>query len=453
MLVAMVLGLACTTDDSIQPPDGEELRPALSVQACAPPAVSGTTRPWVCAQGVYLLYLESDQSVKNAIDDAASRWNAAFDAEGAAAVPRFTRDSLARTDSSSQRRTVRVVTVGQGPTWCDATNVAGTNKEIRLTAGSAGSSACVGNAGSLNAVLLHALGHALGLSSSMHRNGVAGVSNHCSIHLPAAGEPNAGSINNQLCQHEIEVVAMIYGAYPIDYPGDFWSRHILNRTGLPASVTLREDETRLLNPVAPFFQYAQNPPPVNGLSLAWRSDDQTIAIVEPGNVLTPRKDGFTRVRATVQESGLPSTVRRSVRLRSTTGQPVSVTATKAVWQPGYRVTAILGAPTPLNGGEFYNFTTTVVNGGPSASLRVTWRLIRSYAPADTQVVANTPNQLNAFIGEGSYGLRIIATPRDLVSDSTGGSFVRDWSVCTGQVLSGGGVSTNQPAGCGQPPLD
>ena len=130
-----------------------------------------------------------------------------------------------------------------------------------------------------------------------------------------------------------------------------------------------------------------------------------------------------------------------------------VDVTPAIWQPGYRVTDILGPPAPLSGGQGYSFTTTVVNGGDPDSLRVTWRVIRSYAPSDTQVVANTPNQLSLFVGEGSYSLRLIATPRDLVSDSTGGAFTRDYPVCTGQVPFGGGSSTNRPQGCGQPPIE
>jgi hypothetical protein len=130
-----------------------------------------------------------------------------------------------------------------------------------------------------------------------------------------------------------------------------------------------------------------------------------------------------------------------------------VDVTPAIWQPGYRVTDILGPPAPLSGGQGYSFTTTVVNGGNPDSLRVTWRVIRSYVPGDTQVVANTPNQLSLLVGEGSYSLRLIATPRDLVSDSTGGAFVRDYPVCTGLVLPYAASSTNMPQGCGQPSVE
>ena len=372
-------------------------------------------------------------------------------------MPRFRRIStpVSASDTAGQRKTVRVIPNGSGEAWCDATNVNGANKAINLYAGG---SQCDGNTGSLSAVLLHALGHALGLSSfPMHRQGVVGVSDHCAIFLPQAGEPNAGGVNEQLCQHEIDVVLMIYGAYPADLPADrfaFWGKHILSRTGLPDSVRLRQDETRVLNPVAPYFAYAQNPPPVNGLGLTWVSSDGQVAVVEPGNVLKPARPGYVGLSAMVQATGLPTSVRRSVRLREgSTGQFIAVNVTPAVWQPGYRVTDILGPPAPLSGGQGYSFTTTVVNGGDPDSLRVTWRVIRSYAPSDTQVVANTLNQLSLLVGEGSYSLRLIATPRDLVSDSTGGAFTRDYPVCTGQVLFGGGSSTNRPQGCGKPPIE
>jgi hypothetical protein len=337
--------------------------------------------------------------------------------------------------------------------------VTGTNKAIRLTAGAAGSSACTGNAGSLNAVLLHALGHALGLNSApMHTIGVNGVSNHCSIYLPTAarGDPNPGSINGQLCQHEIDVVLMIYGAYPKDYPGDpalFWGKHILSRLGLPDTLRPYADETRVLNPIAPSFAYSQNPPAVGNLSLGWNAQPPGLAIVDAQNVFVPGQPGFVRLYAMVQASGLPSNVRRSVRLRvDSAGHQIDVNIMPLVWRPGYRVSDIAGPAAPLNGGQTYGFTATVVNGGDPASLRVTWRMTRSDRPSDLAIlwVTNGPH-LDYFVPEGSYSLRVEATPKDLVSGKTGGAFVLDYPVCTGQVQFGGGASTNAPQGCGQPP--
>lgn len=414
--------------------------------------------PWDCGDGVLLLYEGSSPSVNAAIDAAASRWNAAFASERGGGVPRFRRISTAvpASDTAGQRKTVRVRLNGSGEAWCDATNVTGANKAINLYPD--GSPQCDGNTGSLDAILLHALGHALGLSSfPMHRQGVVGVSDHCAIFLPAAGEPNAGGVNNQLCQHEIDVVLMIYGAYPADLPADrfaFWGKHILSRTGLPDSVRLREDETRVLSPVGPYFAYAQNPPAVNGPGLTWVTSNAEVAVVKAGNVLDPGLPGYAELHAMVRSTGLPASVRRSVRLREgSTGHRIAVNVTPAVWQPGYRVTDIIGPSAPLEGGQTYHFTTTVVNGGDPDSLRVTWRVTRSFAPGDTQVVADTPNQLDLDVAEGSYSLRVIATPRDLVSDSTGGAFVRDYPVCTEQVLPYAASSTNMPQGCGQPPVE
>jgi hypothetical protein len=129
-----------------------------------------------------------------------------------------------------------------------------------------------------------------------------------------------------------------------------------------------------------------------------------------------------------------------------------VRITEARWAPGYRVTDILGPGTPITVDDTYGFTTTVVNGGTRDSLRVSWKIIRSFAPNDTQTVSLTPNQLWLLVEEGSYRIRVIATPLDLVSDSTGGSFVRDYTVCTGQGIFGDGPSTNAVEGCGQLPI-
>lgn len=445
---------ACAPDTTTQPID-LPLQPAFVAAECSPPSLDGTTRPWGCGETVLLLYQEGEQEVSNAIDGAMARWNDAFTAERGHVVPRFTRITQAVADTSGQRRTVRVIRHGSGSSWCDATNVSGAGKAINLYP--AGPQ-CDGNAGSLDAVLVHALGHALGLSSSMHKYGVPGISNHCTIHLPSStgGDPDPGSINDGLCQHEIDVVLMIYGAYPKDYPtapAEFWGKHILSRVGLPDSLRLRVDETRVLAPAGPYFANGQNSPSIAGVSLTWTTDAQDVAKVEAVNVLKPSSPGIARVKAVVRSLGLPASVRRSVRLREgSTGHQVDVTVTPAVWAPGFRVTNILGPAAPLNGGQAYSFTTTVVNSGGYENLRVTWRLIKSHAPADTQVVANTANYLSAFVPAGSYSLRVVATPRDVVSGNTGSAFVRDYPVCTGQVLFGGGASTDAPQGCGTPPI-
>lgn len=446
---------ACNPDAASSPAD-VQVRPAFAAGQCTPPAVAGTTRPFDCAESILVLYEGGRADVTQAIDGAVLRWNAAFEAERGHAVPEFARISepVAALDTSGQRRTVRVVLHGTGAAWCDATDVSGAGKGIDLYP--AGPQ-CDGNVGSLDAVMLHAFGHALGLSSvPMHKQGVVGISDHCAIFLPEGSMPNAGGINDQLCQHEVDIVLMIYGAYPADLPGDrfaFWGKHILSRVGLPDSLRLREDETRVLNPVGPYFANAQNPPGVAAPSLLWVSDPADVASVGSGNLLEPRKAGFVRIRAVVAAEGLPSSVRRSVRLREgSTGHQVDVNVTPAVWAPGFQVTNILGPPAPLSGGQSSAFTTTVVNSGGYENLQVTWRLIRSYAPTDTQVVASTPNSLSAYVPEGSYSLRVIATPRDIVSGNTGGSFVRDYPVCTDQVLFGGGASTNLPEGCGSPPI-
>ncbi len=451
----LIVSPACAPDTTTQPIDGA-LQPAFSTATCNPLPLSGTTRPWGCGETVRLLYEEGQQEVSNAVDGAITRWNDALAAERGYAVPRFTRISQAVTDTSGQRLTVRVIRNGNGSLWCDATNVTGAGKAINLYPAGA---PCDGNAGSLNAVMLHALGHALGLSSfPMHTIGVKGVSNHCSIYLPSAGrgDPNPGSLNETLCQHEIDIVLMIYGAYPQDYPGDpaaFWGKHILSRTGLPDSLRLRADETRVLNSSGPYFANGQTLPSVSSLSLSWTTDADQVATVEAGNVVKPRSPGFARLRAVVRAVGFPANVRRSVRLREgSTGHQIDATVTPAVWVPGFRVTDILGPVAPLTGGQPYSFTTTVVNSGGYENLRVTWRLIKSNAPADTQVVANTANYLSTFVPAGSYSLRVIAVPRDIASGNTGGAFVRDYPVCTGQVLFGGGASTNAPQGCGTPPI-
>lgn len=454
-LALMAALQACVPEEAQRPPDSD-VSPSFVVQQCSPPTVDGTTRPWGCAETVLLLYEGGVAAESTAIENAVTRWNAAFAAERAGAVPSFRRISrpVSPTDTGGQRRTVRVIFNGSGGSWCDATNVTGTSKAINLYPSGA---QCDGNTGSTNAILLHALGHALGLSPTpMHRQGVVGVSNHCAIFLPAVGEPNAGGVNNQLCQHEIDVVLMIYGAYPADSldRSMFWGKHILSRLGLPDTLRPYADEIRVLNPIAPYFAYAQNPPAVGNLSLGWNAQPPGLARVEAGNVLVPTKPGFVRLYAMVQENGLPSNVRRSVRLRvDSAGHQIDVNIMPLVWRPGYRVSNISGPVAPLNGGQTYGFTATVVNGGDPASLRVTWRMTRSDRPSDLAIlwVTNGPH-LDYFVPEGSYSLRVEATPKDLVSGKTGGAMVVDYPVCTGQVSFSGGASTNAPQGCGEPPI-
>jgi len=447
---------ACNPDAASSPAD-VQVRPAFAAGQCTPPAVAGTTRPFDCAESILVLYEGGRPDVTQAIDGAVLRWNAAFEAERGHAVPEFARISepVAALDTSGQRRTVRVVLHGTGAAWCDATDVSGAGKGIDLYP--AGPQ-CDGNVGSLDAVMLHAFGHALGLSSvPMHKQGVVGISDHCAIFLPEGSMPNAGGINDQLCQHEVDIVLMIYGAYPADLPDDrfaFWGKHILSRVGLPDSLRLREDETRGLNPVGPYFANGQGELALGTVSLGWTTSTPEIAGVTIGNELVPVRSGFARLNAVVLSNGLPGNVRRSARLREgSTGHQIPVNVLQAVWQPGFRVTDIVGPPAPLSGGQSYSFSTTVVNGGRPDSLRVTWHLVRSHTPADTQVVANTPNVLSAYVAEGSYSLRVIATPRDLVSGNTGGAFVRDYPVCAGQVQGGGGMVPNKPQGCGTPPIE
>jgi hypothetical protein len=381
-----------------------------------------------------LYYGGADDAVKNALSAAITTWNAALNLEGGA-TPSLERITAYPTLPEAQLRTVTVTAEGATGGWCGFTNVLpGSARTMTLHRRPQGTLPCNGHVGTLPHLVLHEVGHVLGLGSGqLHTIGhpFVGVSDHCSIVLPAG---TLTRINSGLCQHEIDLLLMAYEVYPNTYPtevADYWGRHILNRVMLPATVTLREDETVVLNPTGPFFQYAGNPPSVGGVSVKWTSTAGLVATVEGSNVLTPRNPGNATVSAVVLQTGLPQNVRVSSRLASY-GQAVAVTVKRAEWAPGYRVTDIIGPGTPIVDTGYYPLSTTVVNGGPRDSLRVGWKVIRSYAPADTQVANNTLNAFSLWVGQGSYKIRVIATPKDLQSDSTGGAFARDYTVCTGQ---------------------
>src|SRR5690606_35645120 len=96
--------------------------------------------------------------------------------------------------------------------------------------------------GSLEDILRHELGRALGWTGSIIDNqGVSGASAHCVMHL------NAG-LNTTLCAHEIEGALAAYGLR--DQPSNFWSKPFMTGSAgtIPADSVDDGDTIQLPSP-------------------------------------------------------------------------------------------------------------------------------------------------------------------------------------------------------------
>ncbi|NNG15994.1 MAG: hypothetical protein HKM89_05885 [Gemmatimonadales bacterium] len=276
-------------------------------------------------------------------------------------------------------------------------------------------------------MLVHEFAHVLGFTTTHHNAGVTGVSNECAIHLGSDS-----TINSSVCQHEVEWLYSGYGIGPSTRPSDFWSKPIV--TGLnasPTSVTLNVDGTQQISVTQLLFARSQQPSTnLGSTNLSWSTDNVAIASVNAAGLIRGEGAGSTTVRAKIG-TGLPPSYQVGT-IMGADGEPIHVTVNPP--GGGFRVTAINGVIPPITSPGTRTLTATVVNK-PGTTLQLRWEVDYSNtAPNPDTVTSWGLNSYRLRVEEGSYNIRVKATPR---SDAEiGTAAVRDYPVCTD---GGGGV--------------
>jgi hypothetical protein len=85
------------------------------------------------------------------------------------------------------------------------------------------------------ATMVHELTEVYGFGANLEKAGQPGISDQCANHLP-----EDGSLNDRLCQHEIEYILKAYGFRTAAVADDasFWGKSILTDISIaPASLT------------------------------------------------------------------------------------------------------------------------------------------------------------------------------------------------------------------------
>jgi len=350
-------------------------------------------------------------------------WAAKFDLTFGTALPRLSW-------GTSNPTTTIVDATGSG-LWCGETNDAGTQILMRHS--------CTTNASDYGTTLTHEIAHVYGLKTTHEKAGVPGVSDHCAIHLP-----DDGTINGNICQHEIELIyqGWGHGNLPVTDPvafAAFWGEHIATGFNLPITSTIEEGTSKQFMPTQ--FQFANGR--ISGLAVGSASFSWSVSPT-PGVELQPNGTVLAQTQGTYTLtvrllSALPQGYRRGTVFQSR-GYPIAITVVPA---PGpFRVTAITADQEPaITVGGMHGFTATTT-GSPQAG-SYAWRFIRSSTPWDTTTVVTTTKSVIYNVWDGSYSLSVRVVP------AGGTAFERYVNVCTGSgaALMAPGEEENVVAGC------
>lgn len=432
-----------------------ELRPSLSggtqVAGCSLVQLGllwDVDDRWTCTAPA--VEVGSPLDLRDAVIEAARAWNTAMghSPDGYSAspwAPQFPR--LIPVPSTSGD--LVVVWAGSGAVMCGGTDPE--SDVITLTRTSAvGTTACPTNVTADPAVLLvHELGHALGFTADSHKPSY-GVAAGCTMNL----ESIRPAITDQICQHEIEYLLAGYNYRQID-PGAFWNRPIVTRlVGPPAADTVVQNASITVSVTQlAFDRQPGGSVPIGGTVVAWEPDDDGIATATPltsssASIVGVQPDSTT-LRARTG-SGLPSSYLLSTRLLAL-GEPTRILVTPAPPGP-FKVTDIVGPPTPITAAGNRTFQATVINP-PAGTLQVRWVAIASNAVFDSLDTGYGPNSFTLYVEEGAYNIRVKAYPRVVPvsgSPTYGAHAIEDYPVCTGgggDNLWGGGGSPDAEEGC------
>ncbi|MEP7325056.1 MAG: Ig-like domain-containing protein [Gemmatimonadota bacterium] len=280
--------------------------------------------------------------------------------------------------------------------------------------------------------LVHEFVHVLGFKDGALEKQTSPT--NCAIHLP-----DNGTINGNVCQHELEFVYAVYG-FRLAPGTNFWSTPVV--TGLtvsPLTVTVQVDQTQTVVPsLFVFGRQMTGSAPLGSASVIWTSDNTAIASVNSTTgVIKGIGTGSTIVRGKVSNLG---SAYQLGTLMSSKGQEIPVTVTPGPPPgTGFRVTAINGVTSPVTVAGTYPIYASVTQQ-PTGTLQIAWKIVYSTAPQDTIRTLYGPNSYSLKVPAGSYTVRVYATPRGGSGTPWiyGTEGIQDFAVCTGGGGGGGG---------------
>jgi hypothetical protein len=405
---------------------------------------------WPCTPST--VRVGSPLELRSAVIAAAAEWNVAMghSADGSIAsawAPGFPR--LVPWSDTVGELTIRWG-IGGGNLMCGTTDPIGDVITIDRTDVVGGTTPCKTNATTDDITLLvHEFGHALGFNPNSHKDEY-GIPAGCTMNL----ESVAPAIDGTVCQQEVEYLLAGYNYRQIN-PSAFWNRPIVTRlVGPPVADTLTQGSSITLSVTHfGFDRQSMGHVPIGGTTVDWVPDSiqtVTVAPIPPAAArVVGASPGLTTVRARTG-SGLPSSYLLSSRLIAL-GEPTSILVTSPPPGP-FRVTDILGPPTPITASGNRTFQATVINP-PAGTLQVRWVAIASNGIFDSLDTGYGPNSFTLYVEEGAYSIRVKAYPRVVPpsgSPTYGAHAMEDFPVCTGgggDNLWGGGGSPDAEEGC------
>ncbi len=413
------------------------------MSSCAPGTFLQFQGTWPCFDE-YTLYGHTP-IIRQGLDVAAEAWDIALQATGKAALPRF----------SSTPESSGATTVVTGPSdgnefcgsWTPQSNTFEVRNETHPTCATAA------NRGPIADLLIHEMAHYwgwLGGSHLGHNNGVAGVSDHCTLALPSAG-----GLNTTICHHNVEGGLAAYGLRTLANPSNFWFTPFVVgpiNTSLPDTVHLVVGNTASLQPGN--FQ-TERGGTFTGSWTIWSSNGQIASV--SGHTITGQAVGTASISITPNEttgsyltSAFASNARNVVvkvtapPLVQLAVQDITVNTTLPItYASTFQWTAVIGTGDAT--GVTYRWVFEFSDNTPPDSIFVPQRQpgdtaspwIKPVLPGTNYVGAG--QSVSQWVHLGSYNIRVKVWPlRDGVA---GFPAIRDFTVCPpgeGNNLNGGG---------------
>lgn len=282
------------------------------MSSCEPITIPGVAfvAGWPCLFEAKLY--GQTQLIRLYLPTAVGAWDAAIQATGETRLPRF----LPATNPDSA--TTVVTGPNTGTAFCGS--VSPTTKAFSVVNETDPSCGTSNNRGDLLDLLIHEMAHYWGWDGGSHlghNNGVAGVSDHCTLALPSAG-----GLNTTICHHNIEGGVAAYGLRTLPNPEDFWyTPFVENWTGasLPDTLHLLVDITATLQ-VGIFQRERGGTVPGNW---TFQSSNSPVAFVS-GGIVTAVAPGSANI--TIRPAGIPGFYLTSAFAASSRVVPVKVTS-------------------------------------------------------------------------------------------------------------------------------
>jgi hypothetical protein len=298
------------------------------------------------------------------------------------------------------------------------------------------------NTGDFTSVLKHALGHVLGWTNVVHKQGVPGISDNCIMYLSAE---RLRPVGGDVCLHDVEAVLLAYRG--LSLPAAYFQSAIAQKTDLrTAPLTLQRGAQFTLA----LTQAATTAPPAASAVLlprepsqvTWTSSNPAVATVSTSGVVAATGNGTAQIRATLPPAQLPPTGYVAWSPLAVLGDGFTLTVVDAP----LRITDI-STPEgpPLTRAGYHTFTAAWTGGPGGTPDSVRWQIddTRTGPGIDVTIMRRGSLDLTRLIQAGDYSLQISALPYK--AGQPGSAYAEDYPVCTGD---GGLSGTDAEGGCG-----